>query len=278
MYKRSVYGCAATCSFRLLLLSPYKVFALIGLIVLTFAILSTFAVQSNCLIIFFSCCHLTKLLSSPHHFDTYSLVILFFICAPYACTCSAHQITQHAPVLSWARTHMTMHTFLTQKAPLVISLGVAGGFLLEQPDTVHMAVVRAAFKLGQRVNFALWRKMLYADCSPSIDFTGLYKSPKWRIVLYFFEANVKWNSTQPYLTSVHVNSKQQWKKWLLKLISAFFNVSFCLGNWQIRVNESLTCLLKKNRCDQRALLLLPNWVWAAKQAKYAISAGLAPRC
>ncbi len=43
-----------------------------------------------------------------------------------------------------------------------------------------------------------------------------------------YDANVKWNSTQPKLLSIHVNSKHERRKWPLKLISAcFFLMLFC---------------------------------------------------
>ncbi len=63
-----------------------------------------------------------------------------------------------------------------------------------------------------------------------------------------YEAKVKWTSTRPSLISTHVNSKYEWRKWPLKLISACFLMLFCLacnsvpGNGPICVNKGHTYL------------------------------------
>ncbi len=64
-----------------------------------------------------------------------------------------------------------------------------------------------------------------------------------------YEASVKWNSTRPLLTSIHVNLKLEWRKWQLKLISVCFLMLFCLAcnsvpeNWHNCVNKGRTNLL-----------------------------------
>ncbi len=88
---------------------------------------------------------------------------------------------------------------------------------------------RAAFKFGRRMHFALRRKMLKTPiCSPSNDLARLIKRPSGKTDCTY-EANVKWPSTRPQLISFFVNSKRKWRKWLLKLISAYFVTVFCLA-------------------------------------------------
>ncbi len=74
-----------------------------------------------------------------------------------------------------------------------------------------------------------------------------------------YQVNDKWNSSGPLLISIHVNSKYEWRRWPLKLISACFLILFCLAcnsvpeNWHICVNKGHTYLLKmatnKYRCE-----------------------------
>ncbi len=81
-----------------------------------------------------------------------------------------------------------------------------------------------------RVYFALCRKIAKtADCSPSSDLTGFYKSPKWRDGLhirskghiYFDTALIDFNSRQ-FKTCLTCNTAPE--------------------NWHICVNKGLTYL------------------------------------
>ncbi len=105
---------------------------------------------------------------------------------------------------------------------------------------------RAAFKFGRRVHFALRRNMLKSPIArlPAIllDFINCpIGETDW-----IYEANVKWNSMRPLLISIHVNSKHEWRKWPLKLISACLLMLFCLAcnsvpkTWHICANKGHT--------------------------------------
>ncbi len=85
----------------------------------------------------------------------------------------------------------------------------------------NMHEIRAAFKFGRRVHFALWRKMLkwpIARLSAMLlDFIN-HSSGETDCIN---EANVKRNSTGPSLSSIPVNSKHEWRKksWKVEVVN-----------------------------------------------------------
>ncbi len=93
--------------------------------------------------------------------------------------------------------------------------------------------VRTAFKFGRRVHCALRRKMRKPPNTrvPAI-LNGLKNRPSWKTGSIYAEI-VKWRSTRPRMNSIQVNSKFEWRKWLLKSISICTQMHFCLLSYSV---------------------------------------------
>ncbi len=90
-----------------------------------------------------------------------------------------------------------------------------------------------AFKFGRRVHFALRRKMRKPPITrvPAI-LNGLTNRPSWKTDSIYADI-VKWRLTRPWMTSIQVNSKFEWRKWPLKSISTCIRMHFCLASYSV---------------------------------------------
>ncbi len=93
--------------------------------------------------------------------------------------------------------------------------------------------ILAAFKFGRRVRFALRRKMRKPPITrvPAI-LNGPTNRPSWKADNIYADI-VKRRSTRPWMISVQVNSKFEWRKWPLKSISTCIWTHFCLSSYSV---------------------------------------------
>ncbi len=108
--------------------------------------------------------------------------------------------------------------------------------------------------------FSLRRKMRKPQITrvPAI-LNGLTNRPSWKTVSSYANI-VKWSSTRPWMISIQVNSKFEWRKWPLKSIStciwmhSVFRVIRCLKVGTYLSNKGITYLLSL----QSSCLSLPK--------------------
>ncbi len=92
--------------------------------------------------------------------------------------------------------------------------------------------IRAADVLILRPGVKCYNKT--ADCSPSSDFTGLYKSPKWRDGLHY------WRKGQVNFDAALTDfNSRQFKTWMKKMAA---QVNFCLFRNVFSVWLAIWCL------------------------------------
>ncbi len=106
-------------------------------------------------------------------------------------------------------------------------------FLKNASSRKHLPGLRAAFKFGRRVYFALRRKMRKPPITrvPAI-LNGPTNRPSWKTDSIYSDIVKRW-STRPWMTSIQVNSKFEWRKWPLKSISTYILMHLCLPSYSV---------------------------------------------
>ncbi len=94
-------------------------------------------------------------------------------------------------------------------------------------------VLPAVFKFGRRVHFVLRRKLRKPPITrvPAI-LNGPTNRPSWKADSIYADIVKRW-STRPWMTSIRVHSKFEWRKWPLKSISTFIRMHFCLPSYSV---------------------------------------------